>query len=91
MVGFRRFKGSCAKASINPVLVKWIALFCLGSELRRSSQFSKKIRNGVKNALSRIKISEEKRSYLTNIVTNAHVEMSYVNIHAKAGFKSLSY
>ena len=90
MTGFRRFKGSSNNAGISLVLVKWVALFCLSLEFKRSSQFSKKIRKGVKNALDRIKISDEKVSYLTNIVRNAHVEIKYSNIHAKAGFKYLS-
>ena len=91
MTGFRRFKGSSNKAGISLVLMKWVALFCLSLEFKRSSQFSKKIRKGVKNALDRIKISDEKVSYLNNIVRNTHVEIKYSNIHAKAGFKYLSY
>ena len=91
MTGFRMFKGSSRRAGINPVQVKWVALHCLRVELKRSSQYSRKMRLGVKNAIARVNLSDDKVSYLAKIVTNAHKNIKYSTIHAKAGFKYLSY
>ena len=89
--GFRRFRGSALKSGVNASVIRWITFYCLLSELRRSSQYSSKIKVGVKNALDRINLSLEKLSWLKSIVDMSHKETKYYSIKAKAGFKHLQY
>ena len=63
----------------------------LSLELKKSSQFPKNIKKGVKNALARQKLDDDQVKFLTKIVSDAHVELGLANIKAMAGYKYLSY
>ena len=87
--GLRRFRWTCTKSGLSLSSVDYVAFMCLKQELRRSSEYSRKIRQSVENNLNMFQYKIDKTHKLQEIVAIAHDKINWKSIHAKCGFKLL--
>ena len=70
-------------------MVEWLGLTCFQLEMKRSSQYSAKLRRMVKTAREKFNNDENKTPYFQDILTSAHNILQFKSIEAKIGYKSI--
>ena len=70
-------------------MVEWLGLTCFQLEMKRSSEYSARLRRVVKRARERFNIDESRRRQFQDILTSAHDMLQFKSIEAKNGYKSI--
>ena len=70
-------------------LMEWLGLTCLQLEMKRSSEYSSRLRRLVKRARKRFNIDQNKTRQLQDILSSAHDMLQFKSIEAKNGYKSI--
>ena len=76
-------------AGLAASVVEWLGLTCFQLEIKRSSQYSAKLRKAVKTAREKFKIDENKTRSFQQIISSAHSILQFNSIEAKHGYKSI--
>ena len=87
--GLRKFRLLPVKAGMAESWVEWTGLTCLHWEMRRSSQYSAKLRDIVRRTRDSFSMDSNKREYFDNIVSIAHQNINFKSIQAKIGYKTI--
>ena len=80
---------SSRRAGLAANVVEWLGLTCCQLEIKRSSNYSARLRRVVKTAREKFKIEENKARYFQDILTSAHSILQFKSIEAKIGYKSI--
>ena len=70
-------------------MVEWLGLTCCHLEMKRTSQYSARLRRIVKAAREKFRIDENRTRYFQEILTSAHNSLQFKSIEAKIGYKSI--
>ena len=87
--GLRKFRRVSVKAGLYDCDVEWIGLSCLQLEVKRSSEFTARLRDIIKKTKNKFRMNVKHQEYFDAIISSAHNIVKFKSVVAKNGYKTI--